>query len=153
MVSRHLERPDEVLIFTCSALVERYLYDVLLDDLPLRDGEVLWRALLAAQPREGAAPGQRERAAKRHLHGLPTRHLPPLPRLSLQTLDSLKRTQQWGPEVNGAEPKRTARLSFSTCTINHNYDTKLRTKTTTTYYDLARRPVSQTQIRLKSLQV
>lgn len=104
-----------------EVLLEWYLYDVLLDDLPLWNGDVLWGALLAAQPCEGAAPGQRERAAESQLHGLPTRHLPPLPRLPLQTLDSLQKTQQGGSEVKGAEPERTGGLLLSTCTITHRH--------------------------------
>lgn len=99
-----------------AALFEWYLYDVLLNDLPLWKGDVLWGAPLAAQPRKWTAPGKRERAPERHLHGLPTRHLPPPPRLPLQTLDSLQKTQQWESEVKGVEWKRTGRLSFSTCT-------------------------------------
>lgn len=110
-----------------AGLVQWYLYDVLLDDLPLWDGDVLWGTPTAAQPCKGTAPGQRKRAAERHLHGLPARHLPPFPCLPLQTLDSLKKTQQWGSEVRAPEPKRMGCLAFSTCTINHRYDTKLMT--------------------------
>lgn len=125
MGPRWSESPDKVMrpqfskgIFMCletrrkkkksswSELVQRDLYDVLLDDFPLRDSDVLCGALLAAQPWKGAAPGQRERAAERRLHGLPTWHLPPPPRLPLQTLNSLQKTQQWGSEVKGAEQKQ-----------------------------------------------
>lgn len=120
MVFRHLESPEKVwcacpaVVKRCQtekmsswlhpALVKWNLYDVLLDDLPLRDGDVVRRALLAAQPCEGAAPGQGERATERHLHGFPTWHLPPFPRLSLQTLDPLRKIEQWGSEVKGVEP-------------------------------------------------
>lgn len=73
---------------------QRYLYDVLLDDLPLWDADMVRRVLPAAQLAKRAAPGQREGASERRLHGLPARHLPPFPRLALQALDSLQRTEQ-----------------------------------------------------------
>lgn len=78
-----------------AELGERDLDDVLLDDVPLRDGDVLLGAAApAAQPAEGAAPGQREGASERRLHRLPTRHLGPLPRLALQTLDALQQEEE-----------------------------------------------------------
>lgn len=147
MVSHCLKSPDKVSTncrkalpdweqmssWPQAALLEWYLYDVLLDDLPLWDDDVLWRALLTAQPCEGAAPGQGERAAERHLHGLPTRHLPPLPRLSLQTLDSLEKTQQWGSEVNGSEPKKQKGLdvchALSLTTMTQSWWLKLQPRT------------------------
>lgn len=69
------------------------LYDILLNDVPLWDGDVVVGGPPAAQPGEGTAPGQGESTPERRLHGLPARHLPPLPRLPLQTLDALETTE------------------------------------------------------------
>lgn len=77
-------------------LVEWYLNDILLNNLPLRNGDEVLRALLAAQPREGVTPGKGERATERHLHGFPTRHLPPFSRISFNTLDPLRKTERRG---------------------------------------------------------
>ena len=81
-------------ILQYAELVKWYLYDILLNDLPLWDSNVVCRVLFAAHARERAAPGQREGASKCHLHSLPTRQLHPLSCLSLQALDTLNRTQQ-----------------------------------------------------------
>lgn len=133
-----------------SSLVERYLYDVLLNDLPLWNGDMLCWVLPAAQPCEGATPAQRKRASKRHLHGLPAWHLPPLPRLSFETLDSLENTQ-WESELKGAEPHRTGCVS-PTCIICHDYDG---TQSPTAHYGLAlwaNSSVENFQTKKKSLE-
>lgn len=128
-----------------AGLGKRYLYDVLLDDVPLGEGGVLGRAPCAAQPCEGAAPGQREGAAERHLHGLPTRNLPPLPRLSLQTLDALQENSQWGSEESRAEPKRTrSHVIHARSSITNTRGWWLQRHT------MVSSVVSQTPIRLKS---
>lgn len=90
-----MKRPVKVDIcsgYISLVLVEWDLYDVLLDDLSLWDGDVLLRAFFTAQSSERTAPGQRQRSAKRRLHGLPTRDIAPFPRLSFQTLDALQTT-------------------------------------------------------------
>lgn len=46
------------------------------------------RLFLTAQPCEGTKPGQGDPASECSLHGLPTWHFAPLPRLSLQAFDS-----------------------------------------------------------------
>lgn len=86
-------------------LLQWDLYDVLLDDVALRNRHELG-GLLAAHSREGAAPGERERAPERHPHGLPAGDLPPFPRLPLQTLDSLRRTTHGGCEVKGSNEQK-----------------------------------------------
>ncbi|PWA22521.1 hypothetical protein CCH79_00018182, partial [Gambusia affinis] len=71
---------------------EWYLYDVLLNDVPLRDGDVVHRPVLTAEACEGAEPGRGGPAPERRPHGLPAGHFAPPPRLPLQTLDSLRTT-------------------------------------------------------------
>lgn len=75
-------------------LVEWYFNDVLFDDLPLWDSHVLLWGPFAAESRERATPGQRQRTPKCCLHGLPARDLPPLPHLSLQTFDALEKMRR-----------------------------------------------------------
>lgn len=77
-----------------KTLLKWNLDDVLLDDVSHWNSNLLRGGPLAAQTCEGTAPGERERAPERQLHGLPAGHLPPPAGLSLQTLDSLSKTQQ-----------------------------------------------------------
>lgn len=102
-----------------AALVEWYLNDVLLNDLPLWNDDMLWGALPAAQPCKRATPGRRERAAERHLHPFPAGHLTPLPRLSLQTLDSLEKdtTRLW---CEMSRDKKDSCVAAA-CIINHRW--------------------------------
>lgn len=117
-------------------LLQWDLYDVLLDDVALRNRHELG-GLLAAHSREGAAPGERERAPERHPHGLPAGDLPPFPRLPLQTLDSLRRTKHAGCEVKGSneqkmKPQNTRKVFlFFFYPYMHNCDTRRTTKAAT----------------------
>lgn len=129
-------------------LFQRYLYDVLLDDLPLWNRDEL-RGVLAAEPWEGAAPGERERAPKRRLHGLPARNLPPLPRLPFQTLDSLQETKHWRFEVKGSKLKNKTKQQTAGFFFLH---AQLWTKVDDCNNTMVRLsgPVSQTIMRLRT---
>lgn len=112
-------------VFPEGRLLQRDLDDVLLDDLALRNRDDL-RGPLAAQSREWTAPREREGPPERHLHGLAAGNLAPFPRLPLQTLDSLRRTEHRGAEV---KPIEEAPDDF--CRDMQNLDTRRRTKAST----------------------
>lgn len=111
-------------------LLQWDLYDVLFDNLALRNRDDLGGPL-TAQSREGAAPGEWERAPESHLHGLAAGNLAPFPRLALQTLDSLQRTKHRGLEAKG---KKKPKL-YSTLNVfwpyMQNCDTRRKTKAST----------------------
>lgn len=87
-----------------ATLLKRNLNNVLLDDLSQRDSHLLHGGPSAGHTCEGTAPGEGEGTPKRHVHGLPAGHLPPLAGLPLQTLDSLEMTQQpWFLVKRGAK--------------------------------------------------